>query len=296
MKRVIVTGATGFIGRHSLAPLVERGYEVHAVGRNAGDTHRGIRWHRVDLLEDENAFRFVSEVKPTHILHFAWYAKPPDYWSSLENLRWVAASLALMRAFVAVGGRRIVSAGTCAEYAWTKTLTCSELTTTLAPATLYGASKHALQQIITATAREKQMSSAWGRVFSLYGPSEHPSRLVSSAILSLLNNQPAICKTGSAVRDYLHVADVASAFVSLLDSEVEGAVNIASGRDVRLGDLVQLIGDKLRRADLVTARHADSNQPQRLSADITRLTELGWTPRFNLDSGLSDTIAWWSGR
>ena len=83
MKRVLVTGATGFIGRHCLEPLVAREFEVHAV-HNVRPVHAtgpasaddAVRWHACDLLSVGAAAALISEIAPTHLLHLAWYAVP----------------------------------------------------------------------------------------------------------------------------------------------------------------------------------------------------------------------------
>src|SRR6202035_1989630 len=137
MSRVLLTGSTGFIGRHTLAALVRGGHEVHAVARRRGPDTHGVRWHEADLLESADV---VEQIEPEILVHLAWYAEHRKFWSSVENLRWVEASLALLRAFARAGGRRAVLAGTCAEYGWSRELYSEDAP--LQPATLYGAAKH----------------------------------------------------------------------------------------------------------------------------------------------------------
>src|SRR6202790_4494362 len=107
-----------------------------------------------------------------------------------------------------------------------------ENSTPLLPTTLYGTSKHALERMLHSSSQQMGFSSAWGRIFFLYGPHEEPSRLVAYVVQSLLRAEPALCSDGNQVLDFVHVEDVASAFVALLESKVEGPVNIASGRAV----------------------------------------------------------------
>jgi nucleoside-diphosphate-sugar epimerase len=141
---------------------------------------------------------------------------------------------------------------------------------------------------------QTSLSSAWGRVFSLYGPRENPERLVASVITALLRSETAICGNARLVRDYLHVEDVASAFVALLESKLEGAVNIGSGEAVKLGEIAELIAEKLNcRRSLQLCEPPFSSEPDLLSADITRLALTGWRKKFDLGSGLADTIEWW---
>src|SRR4029077_12935796 len=88
--------------------------------------------------------------------------------------------------------------------------------------------------------------TAWGRIFHLYGPYEYPSRLVPSVIISLLKDELARCTHGRQVRDFMHVDDVASAFVALLDSDVAGIVNIGSGEPVTIRSLVTRIASTIK--------------------------------------------------
>jgi nucleoside-diphosphate-sugar epimerase len=295
LKRVLVTGANGFIGRSALPLLQAAGYEVHALSSQARTAPPPTVWHQLDLLANDAASALVASVQPSHLLHLAWYSKPDAYWRAPENFRWVQASLGLLQAFAAHGGKRVVMAGSCAEYDW-RYGWCSEQVTPLVPSSPYGHCKHALRSLVAAFSQQAALSWAWGRIFFLYGPHEHPARLVSSVINALLRGQPALCSSGEQIRDFLHVADVASAFVALLDCEVQDAVNIASGKPVAVKDIVQSIGTALRREDLLRlgARPVALGEPPLLVADVRRLTEeVKWRQRIELDAGLGATINWW---
>ena len=296
MKRVLLTGATGFIGRHCAPLLLSRGYEIHAVSSRALPSGSPVGyWHRVDLLDCEQIPKLIESVQPTHLLHFAWSVSPGDYWTSFNNLRWLQASIDLLQAFALQGGRRVVMAGTCAEYDWNYGH-CIERVTPLLPATLYGACKHSLHTILHAFADQTGLSAAWGRIFFVYGPHEHPSRLIASVIRSLLKGEPARCTHGNQVRDFLHVEDVADAFVSLLESDVEGALNIASGCPVSLKEFVCEIAEEMNRPDLIQfgVLPVPAGDPPVLVADVGRLTnEVGWAPQHGLKQGVKQTIEWW---
>lgn len=298
MKRVVLTGATGFIGRNTIAPLINAGYEVHCLTSRVPpfDADSGaVHWHVVNLFESEPVQAALTEVRPTHLLHFAWYAEPGKFWTSLENYRWLEASIRLMRHFHEAGGERIVMAGTCAEYDWDYGY-CSESVTPCRPATPYGVNKNALQQILESYAKQSRLSSAWGRIFFLYGPHEHPARLISSVANSLLRGEEALCTHGNQIRDFMHVQDVASAFVSLLDTDVTSAVNIASGTPVSLRDVVIAVADHLGARDKVRfgAIPAAENDPPLLVGDVRRLaSEVGYQPCYDFAAGIEETVNWW---
>ena len=321
-KRVLVSGAGGFIGRWSVPALLRLGYEVHAVlsgnaGRDVPAQLEGAKIHFADLLDPSHVDALTSEVKPSHLLHFAWIATPGVYWNSAENFRWLAASDQLLRCFRAHGGSRVMMAGSCAEYDWSRVEVCDELSSPLAKtktappsgaaaagdsgaaASPYAACKIALQKRLDDFGRQEHLSPAWGRIFFQFGPHEHPDRLVPSVICNLLLNREAPCSHGRQIRSFLHVADVGEAFAAVLDSELEGPVNIGSDERVALADLVDRIGRQIGRPELlrVGARPASLREPALLVPEIHRLRdEARWRPRFTLNEALSDTIAWWRSR
>ncbi len=294
MSRVMLTGASGFIGRHALTALAAAGYEVHAVARRRGPDVPGVSWHEADLLESPEV---VEEIEAEVLVHLAWYAEHGRFWASPENVRWVEASLALLMAFADAGGRRAVMAGSCAEYEWSSDVYPESAP--LVPATLYGAAKHALHVVSEAFAEQAGVSFAWGRIFFLYGPFEAPGRFVPSIILPLLRGEPAPMTDGTQRRDFMHAADAGSAFAALADSTVTGAVNIASGSAVALRDLAQQIARELDGEELlgIGVRPMPEGEPPALLADVRRLRdEVRWSPAIELADGLESVIEWWRER
>jgi UDP-glucuronate decarboxylase len=308
LKRVLVTGAGGFIGRSSIAPLQRMGFEVHAVlsgtaRAESAAAMQGVFTHVADLLSESQVDALLTRISPSHLLHFAWIATPGVYWHSAENFRWLAASQYLLRGFRARGGTRAVMAGSCVEYDWSKAGVCSETSSPLADQstalTPYAATKIALQKALAQFSREEQLSSAWGRIFFQFGPYEHPDRLVPSVIRHLLMNQEALCTHARQIRSFLHVADVGAAFAQLLVSGVQGVVNIGSDERIALADLIGRIALNIGRPELVRlgARNAAGDEPALLVPDVHRLRdEVQWRPQLSLNEGLGDAIAWWRGR
>jgi nucleoside-diphosphate-sugar epimerase len=294
MKRALVTGATGFIGARVLAPLRAQGFEVHVVGRSPSND-RQVVFHKADILETEQIRKAVQSAQATHLLHLGWYAEPGQYWRSPLNLEWVSGSLNLVRTFVETGGLRAVIAGTCAEYQWGSSR-FHETQTCCAPATFYGASKDALRRVLVGYSEVAPLSLAWGRIFFLYGPGEKRGRLVSDAICALLSGAAFPTSHGLQRRDFMHVCDVASAFATLLDSDVNGPVNIGSGDAVTVRSVLELIAQETGNANCIEfgARPLSEKESSIVEADVTRLShEVDYKPKYTLREGLAETVAWW---
>jgi nucleoside-diphosphate-sugar epimerase len=264
----------------------------------------GVPIHRVDLLDAREIDALASEVRPTHLLHFAWIATPGEYARSAENYRWLAASTHLLKAFQRSGGVRAVMAGSCAEYDWSRASICHERTTPLASgpngshATPYAECKIAMSRALEELGRARRLSTAWGRIFFQFGPGEDPRRLVSSVIVDLLCGREAACTSGTQVRSFLHVDDVGAAFAALLGADVEGAVNVGSAEPIAIAGLLGRIAERIGRPDLLKlgARAMPPWEPPLLVPDTARLrTEVGFDPKWTLEAGLDDTIRWWQG-
>ena len=296
MARVLVTGANGFVGRPVVRQLLAAGHEVVAVtaGQSLPADGQGLTWLRADLLDTPQLRTLCEQARASELVHLAWCAKPGGYWTSPDNLAWVAATLQLLEAFRACGGQAAVIAGSCAEYDWRFGLMREGLTP-LEPATPYGRSKRSCAQLAELFAELHGLPVAWGRIFQAYGPGEAAGRLLPSVIGALLKGEEARCSHGRQLRDFIHVEDVAGALLHLLAGRQSGAFNIGNGLPHALREAVDHLAHALGRPHLLRygALAAGPNEPALLVADVERLRSTGWQSRFDLPRGLDDTLAWW---
>jgi len=294
VTRVLLTGASGFIGRHCLDRLRREDCEIEAVSRSGRDPGGGrVRWHAADLRDPDAVRRIVRNLRPSLVLHLAWEATPRLYSASPENLRWLAATIALATAFGEAGGHRFVGAGTAAEYAHVDTL-CAEDSTPIRPATIYGKCKAACWLALAAAAQHYGFAAAWGRIFLPYGPGDPAERLIPSVLAALAADRPVETTHGRQQRDYIYAPDAADLLVRLLFSDATGAFNVGSGKPVSVRSIVEYLAAALGRSHLVRfgAIEPGPGEPALLAADMSKVkARLGWSAPTAIAAGLDKVLA-----
>ena len=294
--RVFLTGGSGFIGSHVTKTLLQRDHEVALLARPGDPMTRLQSLHgRFDTIKGtlENADlleKSIKRFKPEACIHLAWYAEPGKYLDSAQNIQSLASSLSLFQALIKAGCRQIVAAGTCFEYD-TKFGYLHE-DSPARPASLYAAAKHSCCLIASQLAAQAKISFAWGRIFYPYGPQEDQRRLVPAAIKALNQGVPFPASAGDQVRDYIHVADVASALCTLMEKQADGVFNISTGVPMSIRQLLETLGKLMNRSHLIQLGVLPYRkwEPPFICGDNTRLRNFGWSPCYSLEAGLSETI------
>jgi nucleoside-diphosphate-sugar epimerase len=249
-EAVLLTGATGFVGRQVLTTLVAAGVPVHAVSRRPAPPMQGVTWHRADLLVPEDRAR-VAGLAP-RLIHCAWEVEHGRFWTSPANAIWRAASADLVRRFMAAGGPRVVALGTCAEYDATAPGPWDE-GRVIAPATVYGQQKAALHAEL---AEVCGAALVWARLFHLYGPGEDARRLIPGLIDACRAGRPAEVRAAELIRDLASTPHAARLIVGLMDSRLSGPCDIGSGNPRSLGALARIVTEAAGRPDLLRLAHA----------------------------------------
>ena len=291
--RVLLTGASGFLGGYVLQALQDRRIDTVAIGRRCPARLAATRFFGADLLDAAQRERAVRASGASHLLHLAWVTEHGSYWDSPENQRWQDATERLVEAFAVAGGSHVAVAGSCAEYTWDGPGVWFEDVTPERPATRYGQSKDATRRHLQTWCGQHGITLAWGRVFYPFGAGEDPRRLVPSLVAALRLRAPLFGVNAEVQRDFLHADDVASALVALLQPAAIGVFNLSSGVATPIGDLVRLIARQLGADAQSVLRQTPARAagPQILVGDNRRLRALGWTQGATFEKSLARTVA-----
>lgn len=255
MTRVLITGATGFVGRQIVRALAGEGISLIPVVR-AGkeDLLCGVgRVERVvttpDLFSEDETWWQAQCQGADVVIHAAWYTEPGKYLQSALNMDCLVGSLELARGAAKAGVKRFVGIGTCAEY----DQSCGVLTvgTALKPSTPYAAAKAALFLALSQWLPSQAVSFAWCRLFYLYGEGEDERRLVPYIRRQLDKGEPAELTSGVQIRDFMDVADAGTRIAEVALSHRNGPVNVSSGVPITVRQLAERVADEYGRLDLL---------------------------------------------
>lgn len=267
-KRILVTGATGFVGRQILANLASRKVQVTLVVRRELKKEAMLSVENIILTEDvfsqSRAWWEQSLQGIDTVIHAAWFCEPGQYLQSPINLDCLKGTITIAQACVDSGVRRFVGIGTCFEY---DTEACYlSVDTPLRPATPYAAAKAAAYLALNQSLSKACVEFVWCRLFYLHGEGEDSRRLVPYIHQQLQKGEIANLTDGLKVRDYMDVSDAAASIVNIACGESTGPVNVCSGVGITIRELALRIADTYGRRDLLNfgARNNNSHDPQTL--------------------------------
>ena len=291
--KILLTGATGFIGRAFCRQAVERGHEIVALVRSERPSRPGVSSPGVQQVLGslaEPPWQEIERLSPEACVHCAWIATPGVYLESPENAVFLEQSRNFFLNAFQRGMRRVLALGSCAEYAFTgqPLHECDPVD----PRSAYARCKNQLRVWLEEESQRRGASACWARVFYPYGPGEHPGRFPSWVIQQLLRSEPVVLKTPSSMKDSVFIEDLVEAMILLLERGASGSVNIGSGEGVTVNSLAHLIGTLMDRESFIQVPAQTSVDPfPHLVAEVSRLRSFGWIPRINLEEGLGKLIA-----
>lgn len=291
-ERILITGASGFLGSHLCGFLRQTGNQVHALSRTQHVSDGGVRWWQGDLADVTTTRHLLASIKPSLIFHLTthgWGA--PDLEHVLPTLNSdLIATVNLLTAATELKVRRLV-------------LTCSleepqSSDAEVVPSSPYAAAKWACGAYARMFHRLYRTPVALARIFMTYGPGQPNKKLIPYVTLSLLKEEAPDLSNGQRLIDWVYVEDVIRGLVALAEaSDVEGfTFDLGSGKLVSIRDvvdqLVSLTGAKvLPRYGALPPRPIE---PVRTANVQETYDRLGWQPVTPLDQGLALTVRWYS--
>lgn len=255
MTNILLTGASGFVGRQIGKALMAGGHRLRLALRPGGLARSGLSPSDVEVIETHDLFAENEDwwadalAGIDTVIHAAWYVEPGKYLDSPANLDCVAGSLELASAAIRTGVRHFIGIGTCFEYRLPNAAITAVSET--GPVTLYAAAKLALYHMLERRFGESETKFTWARLFYLYGEGEHPARLFPTLHRKLAAGEPMRLSSGDKIRDFMDVADAGRMIAMLAETGQTGVVNICSGKPVTIRDVALEIADIYGRRDLL---------------------------------------------
>jgi nucleoside-diphosphate-sugar epimerase len=255
VKTVLLTGASGFVGRQICRALLDDGYEVVATVRRQSARMADLEPGIFRIIETDDLFEETEEwwseklAGIDAVVHAAWYVEWRKYVDSDANLDCLKGTLSLIRAAARRGIGHFIGLGTCMEYQ----LPSSRLTidSPLQPQNLYSACKLSVYHILLEYFKHEGLAFSWCRIFYLYGEGENPSRLVPYIRRQLEHGETARLSAGTQVRDFLDVKRAGQLISNVVTTGQRGAINICSGMPITIRQLAETIADEYGRRDLL---------------------------------------------
>ncbi len=302
--RCIVTGGTGHVGSFLIRKLLSKGHAIDLILRPESDVWRiedvasDCSLHVCDLSDVRRLESVLIAARPEIVFHLAWDGVAGEERNSPKQVSVnVPNTLSLLEAAGRAGCKTFVGLGSQAEYGIHEGRL--EERQVARPETIYGVAKHSLCLLARKYCELVYMRYLWLRLFSTYGPKDHPNHMLPTLIEVLLDGRCPALTPGEQQWDYLYVEDAADAIYQTALSEASGIFNIASGFTQLLRQTVECVRDMIDPALPLGFGEVPyrPDQVMHLEGSIDRIMEeTGWSPKTPLKEGLERTVVWHKGR
>lgn len=289
MKKILLTGATGLIGKELIKPLLENGYEIFAISRKPLPNSNTVAWLAGDLFDTQFIQSCCKKAQADILVHLAWKVTK-DYAASNENFSFLANSINLLQEFQKNNGKQVFFCGSYFEYDFTQ----SKLTeqSPLAPEKMvYTFCKNELRKIAEKFCRQNAMDFCYGRIFNVFGHNEERNRLTRQILDNLFADKEVVIKSGPLQKDYLYAKEAALAITHILNKNYTGTINICSGVPVAIKELALSFAKKIQKEHLLVFKNDFGNQPQIVYGDNSILCKtLGYHYTYTLDQAVAEIV------
>jgi dTDP-6-deoxy-L-talose 4-dehydrogenase (NAD+) len=282
MPKIVILGATGFLGS-PIADLFEtKGWEVITFSRN--ESARSMRREfLVDLFDEATLKLAISQVKPDVVLSTAWETEHGKFWTNESNIDYRNATLRFAELSFQAGVETFIGLGTMSEYGISPGY-CNADVTPLISNDIYSKSKIETGLELKKIGETLGGKTHWARVFQAFGPNEKSERFVPGLITELQNETEFSIRTPNFEMDWIHTADVASAIVFMLENKVNHFVDIGTGEGTTVKDLSELICEEfgLNAKLLDYSGQIPGHKKKAVVHKDSQLLSLGWRPTESL--------------
>lgn len=254
-RKILLTGATGFVGRQVLRTLADSDVNVTVVVRDGTQQLLGCLHAIEGVITTPDLFAETSDWWADAckgldtVIHVAWYVEPGRYLQSATNLDCLTGTLQLAKGSSQAGVKRFIGVGTCFEYELAGNLLTVE--TPLRPSTPYAAAKAAAFTMLSQWFPLEGVEFAWCRLFYLYGEGEDGRRLVPYLRKRLGSGQLAELTSGDQIRDFMDVRDAGRMIAEAAIGNICGPINICSGIPITVRQLAEKIADEYGSRDFL---------------------------------------------
>jgi len=299
MKKILLTGITGFLGSDIAEELVNQGYSVLALKRESSNIWRcknfkdKVTWINCDNLNDTESA--IVDFKPEILVHAAWNgvrASDRDNWSEQQrNLFFLVSLLEISKK---AGIKKVLALGTQAEYGIFNGIVDENYVCN--PNSAYGAAKFCASVLLRTFAEQNSIDWYWLRIFSVFGPREEKNWLIPAAINNLLEKKEMALTPCEQKYDYLFTKDFVSGILSVIkcDDSKSGIYNMASGESIRLKGILEFLEERLspnKKLFKFGALSYRRGQVMNMQSNSNLFyNTFGFHPRYSVFNGLEETM------
>ncbi|MDB4845989.1 NAD(P)-dependent oxidoreductase [Candidatus Pelagibacter sp.] len=287
MKKLLITGSTGFIGKSLINLFLTKKYKIFALTRK-NIKNKNINYIKSDLFDHTKIKKIIKKIKPNYLIHLAWEANPKKFHQSGTNFKWLHSSLNLYYNFCKYGGRRALLIGSCAEYNFNKKILKEDFIKKT-DHTRYSLCKETFLDHAYKISKKFNTQLIWARLFWIYGINQKRGRLIPDLIYSAKKSKKIIVKNPSSIVNLLNVKDVCIALYKIFESNITGIVNIADKKNIKVIDIVNKCKNIFKNYKLnYKINKIQYSKPY--SVEIKKLSLIRFNRLYSLEKGLKEFL------
>jgi nucleoside-diphosphate-sugar epimerase len=291
--KILITGGNGFLGKNTAEFLLKENHKVMILSRNCNNLE--YIFNKVQFLKTDSDYSHYEEeilkFSPDVTIHFAWDGgnNRKDSNGLNQIYKNITNSVYLLEILGKLKHKtKFIGVGCFGEYGDIfKQATEDQIES---PTTFYGLSKNIFKNISNMYCKQNSIEWAWIRPCYIYGYGDVSTRLIPSVINNLLQNKKIELDMCNKTIDYLHVYDFCTAISSILESHDDGIINICSGKEYNLKNIIIFIENTIKNYKLIHYNSNENNNIYVCGSNLKLKSKTLWTPTINIEDGIISTI------